>query len=143
MKRFLQAVAVVAVALWVRTAFYAVDYAEFAYVTQFGEKVAILDGETDAGLKLKAPWPVQSVVRIDRRVQSFDLPPVESLTRDPVSKTVDLGKRTSYELRNLDAYIVYSFTVDALNDAGDVIATGGTASQMTTDIKLFLPSARR
>ncbi len=89
MKRFLQLAAVVALALWLRTAFYAVDYAEFVYVTRFGEPVAVHDGETAAGLKVKAPWPVDSIVRIDRRVQSFDLPPVESLTRDPVSKTVD------------------------------------------------------
>src|SRR5439155_25190550 len=39
--------------------------------------------------KVKAPWPIQSVLRIDRRVQSFDLPAVESLTRDPVNRTVD------------------------------------------------------
>ncbi|QDU19115.1 SPFH domain-containing protein [Urbifossiella limnaea] len=89
MKRVLQIAAAVAVVLWLRTAFYAVDYAEFAYVTQFGERVAVHDGETAAGLKVKAPWPVHSVVRIDRRVQSFDLPAVESLTRDPVTKTVD------------------------------------------------------
>jgi modulator of FtsH protease HflC len=89
MKRFLQVAAAVAVVLWLRTAFYAVDYTEFAYVTRFGEPVAVHDGETAAGLKVKAPWPVDAVVRIDRRVQSFDLPPVESLTRDPVSKTVD------------------------------------------------------
>lgn len=89
MKRFLQIAAAVALVLWLRTAFYAVDYAEFVYVTRFGEPVAVHDGEGAAGLKLKAPWPVDAVVRIDRRVQSFDLPPVESLTRDPVSKTVD------------------------------------------------------
>ena len=89
MKRLLQVAAAVALVIWLRTAFYAVDYTEFVYVTQFGEPITIHDGETAAGLKLKAPWPVQAVTRIDRRVQSFDLPPVESLTRDPVSKTVD------------------------------------------------------
>jgi membrane protease subunit HflC len=89
MKRALQVAAAVALVVWLRTALYAVDYAEFVYVTRFGEPVAVHDGETAAGLKVKAPWPVDAVVRIDRRVQSFDLPPVESLTRDPVSKTVD------------------------------------------------------
>ena len=89
MKRVLLAVAAVLLVLWARTALYSVDYTEFAYVTQFGERVAVHDGQTAAGLKLKAPWPVQSVLRIDRRVQSFDLPAVESLTRDPVNRTVD------------------------------------------------------
>lgn len=89
MKRTLLLAAAVVAVLWGRTAFYAVDQAEFVYVTRFGEPVAVHSGETAAGLKVKAPWPVDSVLRIDRRVQSFDLPAVESLTRDPVNRTVD------------------------------------------------------
>src|SRR5947208_9924372 len=89
MKRFLLVALPVAALLWARTAFYAVDFAEFAYVTRFGEPVATFDGSTDAGLHLKLPWPIDSVQRIDRRLQAFDLPAVESLTRDPTAKTVD------------------------------------------------------
>lgn len=89
MKRVLLAAAVVLLAFWVRTAFYSVDHAEFVYLMRFGEPIAIHDGSAAAGLKFKAPWPIDSVLRIDRRVQSFDLPPVESLTRDPVNRTVD------------------------------------------------------
>jgi len=89
MKRPFAIVALLLLVAWGRTAFHSVDYAEFVYVTRFGERIAIHDGETDAGLKLKAPWPVDSVTRIDRRVQSFDLPAIESLTRDPVNRTVD------------------------------------------------------
>lgn len=89
MKRVLLAAAVVVLAFWFRTAFYTVDHTEFVYLTRFGEPVAIHDGSAAAGLKFKAPWPIDSVLRIDRRVQSFDLPPVESLTRDPVNLTVD------------------------------------------------------
>ena len=89
MKRFLLTAAGVALVLWARTALYAVDQAEFAFVTRFGEPVAVHNGESAAGLKFKAPWPIDSVLRIDRRVQSFDLPAVESLTRDPVNRTVD------------------------------------------------------
>lgn len=89
MKRALQILAAVLLVLWLRSAVYAVDYSEFVYVTRFGEPIEVHDGQTDAGLKLKAPWPIDSVLSIDRRVQSFDLPAVESLTRDPVNKTVD------------------------------------------------------
>ena len=89
MKRPALVIVAIAILAWGRTAFYSVDYAEFAYVTRFGEKIAVHNGETDAGLKLKSPWPIDSVVRIDRRVQSFDLPAIESLTRDPVNRTVD------------------------------------------------------
>jgi membrane protease subunit HflC len=89
MTRYLVVAVIVLLVLWGRSAFYAVDQAEYVYVTRFGEPVVIRDGATDAGLHLKAPWPIESVQRIDRRVQSFDLPAVESLTRDPVTGTVD------------------------------------------------------
>lgn len=89
MKRLLWAVGVLVLLAWGRTALHAVDAAEFAYVTRFGQPVATLDGSTDAGLHLKAPWPIDSVRTIDRRVQAFDLPAVESLTRDVVAGTVD------------------------------------------------------
>jgi modulator of FtsH protease HflC len=74
---------------WAVTALYPVDYAEFAYVTRFGRPVAVIDGEADAGLHFKLLWPIDSVSRIDRRVQAFDLPAVESLTRDPKRNTID------------------------------------------------------
>jgi membrane protease subunit HflC len=89
MKRAIIIAAIVAFLLWARTAFYAVDQAEYVYVTRFGEPVIIHNGVAAAGLHIKAPWPVESVERIDRRVQSFDLPAVESLTRDPTTGTVD------------------------------------------------------
>jgi membrane protease subunit HflC len=89
MKRSLLFVAVVLGSLWTRSAFYTVDSSEFVYVTRFGDPVAVRDGGTSAGLHIKAPWPIDSVLRIDRRVQSFDLPAVEALTRDPVTRTVD------------------------------------------------------
>ena len=89
MNRSLLILAAVLAVLWARSACYTVDAAEFVYVTRFGDPVAVHDGGSDAGLHLKAPWPVDAVIRIDRRVQSFDLPAVESLTRDPVNRTVD------------------------------------------------------
>ncbi len=89
MTRSLLLLASVAAGLWARTALHTVDTAEFVYVTRFGATVAFHDGGSNAGLHVKAPWPIDSVLRIDRRVQSFDLPAVEALTRDPVTKTVD------------------------------------------------------
>jgi membrane protease subunit HflC len=75
--------------VWGLTALYAVDQAEYAFVTQFGLPVATVDGGTDAGLHVKWPWPIQSVQRLDRRLQVFDLPTIESLTRDRLNRTVD------------------------------------------------------
>src|SRR5579871_862996 len=81
---------------------YTVDYAEYVYLTQFGAPLATFDGANDeeAGLHFKWPWPVQSVQRLDRRLQYFDLPSAELLTRDPKRNTID---RTL----TLDAYVCW------------------------------------
>jgi hypothetical protein len=60
-----------------------------------------------------------------------------------VTETVDLGDRTSYTLRDLETYVVYRITIDALNANGGVVASGGTAAQMTTNIKMFIPRVAR
>src|SRR5262245_34097338 len=121
MKRFLFLVALpVTLLLWGRTAVYSVDYAEYAYVTRFGEPVATIDGATDAGLHLKAPWPVDTVLRIDRRLQAFDLPAVESLTRDPTNKTVD-------KTLAVDAFVTWRIPDAAAADR--FVRTVGTPDQ--------------
>lgn len=89
MKRLLRYLFPLVLLGWGLTALYPVDYAEFAYVTRFGKRVEVVDGEADAGLHFKLPWPIDSTSRIDRRMQSFDLPAVEALTRDPKKDTID------------------------------------------------------
>lgn len=89
MKKALRWLVPVVLLVWLRSSFYAVDVTEYAYVTRFGEPIRTVDGGTSAGLHVKLPWPVDSVLRIDRRLQAFDLPAVESLTRDLATKTVD------------------------------------------------------
>lgn len=89
MKTFIAIIAfliVVAVAL---SAVYTVDRTEYVYVTQFGRHVQTYDGATDGGLHVKLPWPIQSVQRLDSRLQSFDLPESELLTHDALGKTID------------------------------------------------------
>ncbi len=81
--------------LWVhlalRTFLFAVDRTEIVYVTQFGKHIATYDGSKDdqAGLHIRWPWPVQSLYVVDRRLQTFDLPETELLTRDPQKNTID------------------------------------------------------
>ena len=83
--RFLSVVGLIVLAfvalLAVNSMAYTVDRAEFVYVTQFGRPVATYDGLSDGGLHWKLPWPIQSVQRLDRRLQYFDLPETEVLTR--------------------------------------------------------------
>jgi membrane protease subunit HflC len=75
-------VLLVGLVIWLSV--FTVDPTEFVYVTQFGAHVATYDGgenDTDAGLHFRVPWPVQAVRRLDRRLQHFDLPAIELLTR--------------------------------------------------------------
>jgi membrane protease subunit HflC len=89
MKRFWLILGVIVLVLWAQSALYTVDQAEFGYVTRFGDPTAVHDGKEAAGLHAKLPWPIDSVQRVDRRLQVFDLPPTETLTRDRLGRTVD------------------------------------------------------
>jgi membrane protease subunit HflC len=73
------------------TLFFTVDRTEFVYLTQLGRHVATFDGAKDeeAGLHWRWPWPIQTVQRLDRRLQYFDLPAAELLTHDAKGKTID------------------------------------------------------
>jgi membrane protease subunit HflC len=104
MTRYTLIPVVLLLALWGRTALYAVDQAEFVYVTRFGDPVVVHDGATDAGLHAKLPWPIDSVQRIDRRIQSIDLPAVEVLTRD---RARDAAQQTVGSTLTVDATIVW------------------------------------
>lgn len=106
--------------LWVRTAFVAADVADFTYVTRFGRPIAVIDGDTDAGLHLKAPWPIDNIRRVDRRLQSFDLPPVEALTRDAVDGRVD---------KSLTVDAVITWRIPDAAAADTFVRTVGTPEQ--------------
>jgi membrane protease subunit HflC len=96
---------------------FAVDRTEFAYVTQFGRLVAVYDGATDAGLHWRWPWPVQSVQQLDRRLQVFDLPEIELLTRDDKGETID-------KTITVDAYVCWR--IDGADGVRHFIRTLGT-----------------
>lgn len=65
---------------------YTVDTTENAVVTQFGNPVNIV---LEPGLKFKLPDPIQSVHRFDNRIQVYKAQPLELLTNDKKSVTVD------------------------------------------------------
>jgi membrane protease subunit HflC len=85
MRKIWLLVGLVVVLVLARMSFFTVDPTEYAYVTQLGEPVGTYDGADNdggAGLHWRWPWPIQSVQRLDRRLQYFDLPVIELLTRD-------------------------------------------------------------
>lgn len=92
-----------------RLSCYSVDAAEYAYVTVLGEHRATYDGQTDAGLKFGFPWPIQQVLRLDRRIQQFDLPAMEQLTHDDKGNTID-------KLLAIEAYVVWKIAADDAED---------------------------
>ncbi len=71
--------AIVVAVLIVKSMLFAVDETELALVTQFGSPVATLE---KPGLYTKLPWPVQSVMRFDKRLLIHDPKPSEYLTSD-------------------------------------------------------------
>src|SRR5262245_59349759 len=102
-RRVVVLVVCVLAAVLARVCVFTVDRTEFVYLTQFGRHVATYDGADDeqAGLHFRWPWPIQSVLRIDRRLQVLDLPAQELVTKDPRP-----GGRMDKTLA-IDAYIVW------------------------------------
>ncbi|GBD35265.1 Modulator of FtsH protease HflC [bacterium HR36] len=82
MRRILSILLCILIAAWsVYSAVIFVDQGEVVYVTRFGEHRATYDGEIEAGFHWKWPWPIESVLRLDRRVQVLDIPTQELLIR--------------------------------------------------------------
>src|SRR5262245_55928024 len=102
MRTFLFVSAAVVILIVARQCFLAVDRTEFVYLTQFGRPVATYDGASaaDAGLHFKWPWPIQTVTRLDHRLQHFDLLGAELLTHDPKGNTID-------KTLTIDAYVCW------------------------------------
>jgi modulator of FtsH protease HflC len=69
---------------------FTVHQTEQALVLQWGEPVAVV---TEPGLHLKAPWPVQNVLYIDKRVLNLDLPAEEVIAQDKKRLVVDAFAR--------------------------------------------------
>lgn len=59
--------------------FFTVDVTEYTIVTQFGAPVKVIE---EPGLFAKIPDPIQSLIRLDRRLQIFNGAETEFLTKD-------------------------------------------------------------
>jgi membrane protease subunit HflC len=114
----LSVVALAVLALYSSIVF--VDYSEFVYVTEFGKPIASYDGRTEAGWHWKLPWPIQSVQRLGRQLQVFDLPAVELLTHDAKGQTID--KRLAIE-----GYVCWR--IPDKEGVGQFIVTVGTGQR--------------
>jgi membrane protease subunit HflC len=129
MRTFFLVVAVVILLVVARLSVFTVDRTEFVYLTQFGRPVAIYDGAVpaEAGLHFKWPWPVQTVTRIDHRLQHLDLAGAELLTHDPKGNTID-------KTLTIDAYVCWRVADKKLDASGvdRFVRAVGTAEQART-----------
>jgi membrane protease subunit HflC len=125
MRTFLLVAGVVALLAVARQSVFTVDRTEFVYMTQFGRPVATFDGALaeDAGLHVKWPWPIQTVTRLDHRLQHFDLLGAELLTHDPKGNTID-------KTLTIDAYVTWR--VADKRSVDHFIRAVGTAEQART-----------
>jgi membrane protease subunit HflC len=101
MKRLLLLFGLSLLALYVAsTALIAVEETELVVVTQFGRPVRVVE---QAGLAFKLPDPIQTALRLDRRLQSLDTSPREYLTQD--KKNVVLGGFVVWRVREPKRFI--------------------------------------
>lgn len=63
-----------------------VDAREVAVVTQLGAPVRTI---SEPGLVVRAPWPIEEVVRFDRRSRLLQVPATEMLTKDKKNLVVE------------------------------------------------------
>ncbi|MEM1248786.1 MAG: protease modulator HflC [Acidobacteriota bacterium] len=68
------------------TSLFTIHETELGLVTRFGRPA---DDVAQPGLHFKWPWPIERVVRIDRRLLVFDNEPAEMLTRDKRNVLID------------------------------------------------------
>jgi membrane protease subunit HflC len=125
MRTVLLVAGTLALLLVARQSVFTVNRTEFVYLTQFGRPVATYDGALaeDAGLHVKWPWPIQTVTRLDHRLQHFDLLGAELLTHDPKGNTID-------KTLTIDAYITWRVASKASVD--HFIRAVGTTEQART-----------
>jgi membrane protease subunit HflC len=85
-KRTIVGIVLAGLLLFLTLIIYKVDVTEYVVVTQFGEPVATV---SEPGLRLKLPDPVQSVRRLDKRIQIYQTSSLELLTLDKKSVAID------------------------------------------------------
>ena len=117
----------IAVIVLLRLSFYTVDAGEYAYVTVFGKPTVIHDGaeEGGGGLHFGWPWPIQAVQRVDRRLQFFDLRPMELLMPDSGGKSVDKNLNVEgcvfWKVADRDAVDIFVRRLGSVDQARNIL----------------------
>lgn len=85
-KKLLVSIVMVAAIFFSTLVVYKVDVTEYAVLIQFGNPVMTV---TEPGIQFKLPEPIQTVQRLDKRVQVYQADSLELLTLDKKSVAID------------------------------------------------------
>lgn len=85
-KRTFMGIFMIGISLFLTLFIYKVDVTEYVVVTQFGNPVLTVN---QPGIKIKLPDPIQSVQRMDKRIQVYQNASLELLTLDKKNIAID------------------------------------------------------
>lgn len=112
--------ALVVAAALAPSCFFSIHQTEVGIVTRFGKPQGTL---AEPGPHLKMPWPIDRVLRLDRRLLVFDNEPAEMLTQDKRNILVD-----SFVLWRIEDPLLFAQTVRNRTEAEarllDLVASG-------------------
>ncbi|MGA2984868.1 MAG: protease modulator HflC [Terriglobia bacterium] len=121
--------------LLVYLTFYTTRETEFALITQFGRPVRTV---VNAGLHVK--WPVQSILRFDRRLRVYDPRPSEFLTRD--KKNLVIENFVAWRIEDPDRFVKsVGDTAAAEMRLHDIIWSGLSAALGTLDLESLVSAS--
>ena len=98
--RTLTLLGVVLLAVGLKASFFAVDITEYVVVTRFGQVMRVID---EPGLRFKLPTPIESVVRLPKRLLSFKPPRAEYLTQD--KKNIVVQSLVTWKIAEPEAFL--------------------------------------
>ncbi len=142
--------------LALRSCFVVVDLTEYGLFLRFGRVVRVAK---EAGLYLKRPLPLETVVRLDRRLLSFMPDTAEFLSEDkknlvihslvtwriadPERFLATLGARPAAERRLSDVVLTKIGSVVGSHPASALVSVEGHASQFEQVMGQIIAQARR
>jgi membrane protease subunit HflC len=129
------AVAMAGGLLLVYLTFYTTRETEFALITQFGRPVRTV---VNAGLHLK--WPLQSILRFDRRLRVYNPRPSEFLTRD--KKNLVIENYVAWRIEDPDRFVKSVGDIaSAEMRLHDIIWSGLSAALGTLDLESLVSAS--
>ena len=98
--RTLTVLGIVLLAMGLKASFFAVDVTDYVVVTRYGRVMRVI---AEPGLRVKLPTPIDSVVRLPKRLLSFKPPRAEYLTQD--KKNIVVQSLVTWKIAQPEAFL--------------------------------------